>query len=346
MIKAELEKRTFHFLKPAGTSRGYLLDKPSWFLVLRDEQVPGPAGVGECSLIPGLSPDPPDRYEDVLRAVCLDPAHYHQDPSLLSEFPSIRMGLETAWIDLLNGGTRQLFPGPFSRGEAGIPINGLIWMGSPDYIKAQIKTLLDKGFRCLKMKIGAMDLEEEVAILGKVRQSFGPADLELRVDANGAFQPEQAQVALSRLEKLQLHSIEQPIPPGRPDLLASLCRQSQVPIALDEELFLGNYEGTKAELVRMVLPAYLVLKPSLLGGFRESEAWIAAANEAGVPWWVTSALESNIGLNAIAQWTSTLSPSGYQGLGTGSLYANNVPSPLFVHGGNLFYGPHGNWIWP
>lgn len=337
------------------------------------------AGIGECSTIPGLSPDPMDRYESKLQELC-EAFNAGKNPEEvdLKEFPSIRFGLEMAMMEAklkINPATTQparnsglqlmrskadqyasssdfnlnadgttyssldeflaaphlLFPSEFTLGQQGININGLIWMGEKQFMHEQISRKLDEGYRCLKMKVGAIDFTTELEILQEIRRHFSPETLEIRVDANGAFSADTALEKLNALSRFQLHSIEQPIRQGQHEAMALLCRTSPVPIALDEELI--SYPPQRAEeLLRAIQPAYIILKPSLLGGFAVSQQWIDAAEATGVGWWVTSALESNIGLNAIAQWTYTLGNPLPQGLGTGQLYTNNIPSWLTING--------------
>ena len=260
------------------------------------------------------------------------------EEALLKElvaFPSIQFGVEQAFRSVAASQWYELFPSDFTTGKDAIPINGLIWMGSPDFMKAQIKEKLAQGFRCIKMKIGAIDFEEEYRILKALRNEFSASDIEIRVDANGAFQATEALVYLERLAALQLHSIEQPIRAGQWEAMAELCEQTPLPIALDEELIGVFTSEEKQRLLREIQPQYIILKPSLIGGYRGSEEWITLAETLGIGWWVTSALESNIGLNAIAQWTYTLHSPMPQGLGTGALYTNNLPFPLYVENGHL-----------
>jgi len=261
----------------------------------------------------------------------------------LRAWPSIRFGLETALLDLKNGGNQILFPSAFTLGEQGIPINGLIWMGTPEFMKRQIRSKIDAGFRCIKMKIGALDFETEIELLKAIRSEFSPEEITLRVDANGSFSYPAALEKLKRLSDLQIHSIEQPIEAGRWNEMAELCRQSPVPIGLDEELIGVSSRTEMQKLLETIRPAYLILKPSLHGGFSGCEKWIEQAGKFGSGWWITSALESNIGLNAIAQWTFQLNAKGEQGLGTGQLFTNNFDSPLEISGDQLWFRPEKVW---
>ena len=343
-LKASYKKYTLRFKQASGTSRGILREKESWFLFLIDEQDPGVTGVGECGLLKGLSIDDRPDYEEKLQWLC---THINRNPDALDTsleaFPSIRFGLEMALTDLTTGGNRELFPSDFTASGTGIPINGLIWMGDVPFMKQQIREKLERGFRCIKMKIGAIDFEKELELLAAIRKEYGAEELELRVDANGAFAPEQALERLKCLSELELHSIEQPIKARQWEAMALLCEQSPLPVALDEELIGIAEQGAKESLLEQLKPPYIILKPSLLGGFKSSEEWISLAEKQGAGWWITSALESNIGLNALAQWTYTLNNPMPQGLGTGSLYINNIGSPLYIEKEYLHYRSGKDW---
>lgn len=326
-------KYVLEFKQPAGTSRGVLKTKDTYFLLIEKD---GKQGVGECGILRGLSADDRPDYEDKLTEVCkfISKGLSYWMPKL-GEFPSIQFGLEQAFRDLYTPEPHSHFDTFFSRGEEGIPINGLIWMGEEDFMKEQIEKRLEEGFSCLKMKIGAIQWEKELEILKSIRQRFGAETLELRVDANGGFTMDEAQGVLHELHKLKVHSIEQPIEKGQWESMRSLCQNTPVPIALDEEL-IGVHEGqARQELLDAIEPQFIILKPSFIGGWRGSRDWITRAEKKDIGWWVTSALESNIGLNAIAEWTSTLNVQMPQGLGTGSLYTNNLEGPLHVHQGHL-----------
>ena len=338
MLTATYQKHSLIFNRPAGTSRGILYEKDSWFLLLSDST--GQQGIGECSLLPGLSPDDREGFREELERVCANINTPRAELlSSLTLWPSIRFGLEMALTDLAGGGKQVLFASPFVNGEQPIPINGLIWMGDKSWMLKQLEDKLKEGYQVLKLKVGAIDFEAECAILASVRERFGPDRVTLRLDANGAFTPQEAERKLERLARYQIHSIEQPIAPGQPDSMSRICQTSPIPVALDEEL-IGCYDpAIQQQLLEQIRPAYIILKPSLLGGFAASEQWITAADQLGIGWWVTSALESNIGLNAIAQWSAQLSNRLPQGLGTGSLYCNNFASPLRVEAGALHYHP-------
>jgi o-succinylbenzoate synthase len=261
----------------------------------------------------------------------------------LADFPSIEFGLETALLDLENHGKRKIFPGTFYEGKEGIPINGLVWMGDRPFMEKQLGEKIAAGFRCIKLKIGSLDFETELAILADIRKNKTPQELEIRLDANGAFSNDEAMEKLEKLAVFGIHSIEQPIKQGQWTRMAALCENSPIPIALDEELIGIRNPVDKAEMIKTIRPAYIILKPGLLGGFSKAQAWINAAGEQQVNWWVTSALESNIGLNAIAQWTSSLKPTMPQGLGTGQLFENNIASPLVIEDAMLWYRQPGDW---
>lgn len=335
-MKATFQKYTLQFKRPAGTSRGVLTEKPTWLLTIEHN---GRRGIGECSPLPGLSIDDISDYErSKLLWTC---AHISLGKEALWEqlksYPSIQFGVEQAFLSLETKQEGVLFPSPFTEGQVPIPINGLIWMGDKDYMQQQIREKLSQGFHCIKMKIGAIDFETEYALLKGIRQQYAPSDIELRVDANGAFSPLEALEKLKRLSDLEIHSIEQPIRAGQYEQMAHLCEASPLPIALDEELIGVACPERKKEILQWIRPAYIILKPSLIGGYRGSEEWIDLAEKQGIGWWVTSALEGNVGLSAIAQWTYTLKNPLPQGLGTGSLYTNNFPSSLEVKNGGLWW---------
>lgn len=343
MYKAHFKKHTLKFKRPSGTSRGVLLEKDTYYIVVEHEEIVGKAGIGECSTIKGLSVDDRLHYEQMLKDCCHDINVYAINPNReLKEWPSICFGIETAVKDLDQGGNKILFPSSFTNGKEGIPINGLVWMGDIDYMIKEVEDKLNAGFRCIKFKVGNAVFENELRLLAVLRESFSPESLEIRLDANGAFTKNEAMGKLESLAKYNIHSIEQPIRQGHWMDMAALCSNSPIPIALDEELIGVYLHRDKEMLVSYIRPQYLIFKPSLLGGFNATEEWIDIAKKYGVKWWVTSALESNIGLNAIAQWTYTLKNKLPQGLGTGQLYTNNIPSPLMLEDAKLWY-KNSNW---
>ncbi|GAC1367657.1 MAG: o-succinylbenzoate synthase [Hymenobacter sp.] len=352
MLLLSFSRRALHFNFPARTSRGALAEHVAWYLHLADEASPAAVGLGEAAPLAGLSPDYGPAFPAAVAHLCerfnagaFATFAAADAPAFVgSAFPSLAFALETAALDLARGGRRQLYANAFSQGRAALPINGLVWMGDAAFMREQIRQKLAAGYRCLKLKIGGLDFATELELLAEIRAVAGPDRLTLRVDANGAFAPADAPAKLAQLAAFHLHSIEQPIAPGQLPALAALCRSSPIPIALDEEL-IGVYDaGRIAALLDEVRPAYLVLKPTLLGGHAATRHWIAQAQARGLGWWITSALESNIGLNAVAQLTGEYAVHGFaQGLGTGQLYRNNVAAPLHIEGGTLRYDPAGPW---
>lgn len=336
-LKASFEAFTLNFKRPSGTSRGVLTQKKGWKLKLAHED--GIVGLGECSVIPGLSPDyiSDEQYELKLNEVCQNPARFIENKDLLLDFPSILFGLESAHFDLINGGNQIYFESAKASSGFKIPINGLIWMGDPSYMQDQIEEKLATGFTCIKLKIGAIDFKQELKLLEGVRSRYDVSKIVLRVDANGAFKMEDANWKLEELAHLDIHSIEQPIKAGSWDDMKVLCEKTPLPIALDEELIGINELDRKIDLLETIKPQFIILKPSLHGGFSGTNEWIELAEARQIPWWITSALESNIGLNAIAQFTADYQPSLPQGLGTGGLYETNFDAPLKIEKGNLFY---------
>ncbi|MFL0352766.1 o-succinylbenzoate synthase [Xanthomarina sp. GH4-25] len=340
-MTATYQKYILHFKRPSGTSRGVLKTKETWFIKLEKE---GRIGIGECGLFRGLSVDDVVHYEDILQWTCLN-IHLGLDVLLdeLYKFPSIQFGLETAFASFKNDDPFEIFTSNFSQSKGSIPINGLIWMGTESYMKQQIKDKIEAGYSCIKMKIGAIDFQTEMNLLKSIRNEFSSNEIALRVDANGAFHPSEALEKLNKLSELQIHSIEQPIKQGQIQEMAKLCEKSPLPIALDEEL-IGVFSKEKKEaLLQTIKPQYIILKPSLVGGFSGSNDWIHIAKNQKTGWWITSALESNVGLNAIAQWTYALKSNLPQGLGTGGLFTNNFTSPLQVKNGTLQYQKNTNW---
>lgn len=347
-IKVSYKKHELQFKFDAGTSRGVLKTKSTYFVLITNEQKI--LGLGEASPLVGLSIDDPKQFEAVLANTCTRlEAALREEKSLTNvaslvpeNFPAIRFGVEMALKDYLLNKNRVYFNSDFVSGKEGIPINGLIWMSDKPTMLNRIKEKLNEGYRCIKLKIGAINFEEECELLAFIRRQFGPEDVTLRVDANGAFKPDEALDKLKRLADFQLHSIEQPIAAGNREQMRYLCENSPIPIALDEEL-IGVFGADKYELLSEIKPSYMILKPSLLGGFAATDEWIKYAGELGIGWWITSALESNVGLNAIAQYTFQLPFVSYQGLGTGQLYHNNIPSPLLIEDGYLYHKPNIKW---
>lgn len=338
---ARYKKYILDFKRPSGTSRGVLTQKETWFILLEKD---GKHGIGECGILRSLSIDDRPDYEEKLQWAC-ENIHLGEQTlwEALIEFPSIQFGIEMAFQSLKSESPYLLFPSAFTQDSETIPINGLVWMGEEGYMKQQIEEKLQQGFNCIKLKIGAIDFQKELDLLAFIRQNFTADQIEIRVDANGAFSKETALDKLIQLSVFEIHSIEQPIKQGQTDAMSGLCLDTPLPIALDEELIgVFGYQNKEA-LLQKIKPQYIILKPSLVGGFRGSKEWIDIAEKLNINWWITSALESNIGLNAIAQWTFLQNNPMPQGLGTGALYTNNFDSPLEVKNGNLSYNPDIDW---
>lgn len=331
--------RTLHFKQPAGTSRGVYLTRQSWFVDVTADELPGRHGLGECAPLPDLSSDASPSYQDTLRRLCHTVEQTGRlDADLLRPYPSMLFGLETA-LRHLQRGSEALFDTPFGRGEEGIPINGLVWMGEFDEMLRRMEEKLRQGFRCVKLKIGAIDFGRELELVRQLRLNFTKEQVELRVDANGGFTPADAPQKLEQLAAFDIHSIEQPIRQRQWEAMARLCRQTPIPIALDEELIGVSAPAEKARLLDTIRPAYIVLKPSLHGGMSGTREWVAMARERGIGSWITSALESNVGLNAIAHLAADIygpAISMPQGLGTGLLFTDNIPMHLHISGDKLW----------
>ncbi len=336
-----IDKRTLHFHQPAGTSRGVYTIRTCYFLTVTDDTRPGIKGIGECAPLPDLSCDASPGYENTLRQLCRMTEQIGKIPiDPLRPYPSELFGLESAFAHLAAEGSTALFDTPFSRGEEGITINGLVWMGTYEEMYQRIEEKLRQGFHCVKLKIGAIDFERELSLIQHVRSAFTARQIELRVDANGGFTPENAMERLEALAPYDIHSIEQPIRQHQWKDMARLCLQSPIPIALDEELIGVNLKSMKEALLDTIRPQYIILKPSLHGGMRGCEEWIEMANNRGMGSWITSALESNVGLNAVAQFCAkTYGPhiDMPQGLGTGLLFTDNIDMPLEIMGDKLWY---------
>ena len=340
-MQATYRRHLLEFKRPSGTSRGILTTKETWFIIITSE---GKTGIGECGLLRSLSIDDRPDYENKLAWVC---ENISMGPETLwgqlMDFPSIQFGVEMAFRSLNAKSPFLLNPSEFTNGKAAIPINGLVWMGEKSYMKEQILNKIKDGFKCIKLKIGAIDFNAELDLLKFIRSEFSSEEIEIRVDANGAFSPEDALAKLKRLSQFNIHSIEQPIKQGQWEIMAKLCELTPIPIALDEELIGITNVTKKLDLLQIIKPQYLIFKPSLIGGYTGTEEWLNLANETGIGWWVTSALESNVGLNAISQWTFTKNSALPQGLGTGGLYTNNFESPLEVKNGTIMYNPEISW---
>lgn len=372
MYKIEISERTLHFKQPAGTSRGVYTTRHSYYLTLTSDELPGVEGVGECATLPELSCDAKPEYEMTLRQVCQMVEQMGRIPyDMIRAYPSITFGLETAFASFFDAAKKfleivpaegassssemlkqkgvsvpagmenltELFDSPFGRGEEGITINGLVWMGTYEEMLARLEEKLQAGFHCVKLKIGAIDFFKELDLIKRIRDVYTKEQVELRVDANGGFLPENAMSQLEALAKYDIHSIEQPIKQHQWPKMAQLCRETPLPIALDEELIGVNVRSMKQALLDTVRPQYIILKPSLHGGIYGCNEWIELANQRGIGSWITSALESNIGLNAIAHYAAKVYGSNVkmpQGLGTGQLFTDNIPMPLEIRGDKLF----------
>lgn len=372
MYKIEISERTLHFKQPAGTSRGIYTTRHSYYLTLTSDELPGVEGVGECATLPDLSCDAKPEYEMTLRQVCQMVEQMGRIPyDMIRAYPSITFGLETAFASFFDAAKKfleivpaegassssemlkqkgvsvpagmenltELFDSPFGRGEEGITINGLVWMGTYEEMLARLEEKLQAGFHCVKLKIGAIDFFKELDLIKRIRDVYTKEQVELRVDANGGFLPENAMSQLEALAKYDIHSIEQPIKQHQWPKMAQLCRETPLPIALDEELIGVNVRSMKQALLDTVRPQYIILKPSLHGGIYGCNEWIELANQRGIGSWITSALESNIGLNAIAHYAAKVYGSNVkmpQGLGTGQLFTDNIPMPLEIRGDKLF----------
>jgi len=340
-MEATYKKYILNFNRPSGTSRGVMTEKETWFLLLEEN---GKIGIGECGLLRGLSIDDRLDYEEKLQWVC-ENILLGKDKlwDALLEFPSIQFGVEMAFLSLQSKTPFELFPSNFTEGKSNMLINGLVWMGEESFMKQQIEEKLSQGFSCIKLKIGAIDFEKELGLLRFIRQNFGAKTIEIRVDANGAFSSNEALYKLNQLSEFKLHSIEQPIQKNNTDMMSELCKTTPIPIALDEELIGVFGIQQKEMLLSKIQPQYIILKPSLVGGFKGTLEWIELAEKHNIGWWITSALESNIGLNAITQFTYTLNNKMPQGLGTGGLYNNNFDCPLAIVKGNIGYNLNKNW---
>ena len=372
MYKIEISERTLHFKQPAGTSRGVYTTRHSYYLTLTSDEMPGVEGVGECATLPDLSCDAKPEYEMTLRQVCQMVEQMGRIPyDMIRAYPSITFGLETAFASFFDAAKKfleivpaegassssemlkqkgvsvpagmenltDLFDSPFGRGEEGITINGLVWMGTYEEMLARLEEKLQAGFHCVKLKIGAIDFFKELDLIKRIRDVYTQEQVELRVDANGGFLPENAMSQLEALAKYDIHSIEQPIKQHQWPKMAQLCRETPLPIALDEELIGVNVRSMKEALLDTIRPQYIILKPSLHGGIYGCNEWIQLASQRGIGSWITSALESNIGLNAIAHYAAKVYGPNVempQGLGTGQLFTDNIPMPLEIRGDKLF----------
>lgn len=334
-LQACWKKYTLDFAFEAVTSRERMLHKDTYLIRLWDDRQPDIVGKGECGLFRGLSADDIPDYEKRLDDICLNPEQWTE-----CTLPSIHFGFEMAALDIANGGRCIYFDSKWIGGGTGIATNGLIWMGDRATMAERIEEKLTEGFHVLKLKIGGINFDDELTLIRDIRRRYSRTDLEIRLDANGSFTPDNAMSRLDQLAEYDIHSIEQPLRAGQPVQTAALCSSSPIPIALDEELIGWRDAQQAAQLLDEIKPQYIILKPTLIGGFAQADTYIREASLRGIGWWATSALESNIGLNAIAQWVAAKEVTIHQGLGTGMLYLNNIPSPLSMHGDRLYYNTH------
>lgn len=323
------------FKEPGGTSRGILTEKPTFLIKIFDEREPERFGIGEAAVFPGLSPEADGNY--VLKLIELMANVAIGQATDLSRHSSIRFGLEQAILDFSSGCRGLYYPGEFSQGEKSIEINGLVWMGDFDKMISRINKKVEEGFRCIKLKIGAINWESELEMIKYIRREYSEKELMIRTDANGGFSPDDCMGKLYKLADLGVHSIEQPVKAGLPEIMEKICKASPLPVALDEELIGKGDEEEKMKTLDKIKPQYIILKPALCGGFSGASEWISNAEKRGIGWWITSALESNIGLNAIAQWTASINAKGPQGLGTGGVFTNNFDTPIYLDGDLLKY---------
>lgn len=343
---ATYQKHRLQFRFVAGTSRGTMTERDTYFIYLQENNQ---TGTGEISPLSGLSLDFIPHIEEIICDTCKR-IEVHKPTSIEQVFklipaclPAVRFGFETAFLDLMNGGKKLIYKNDFSLQEHAIPINGLVWMGDFEFMSKQLEEKLRAGFDCIKLKIGALDFEKEVELLKKIRSRFSAQEITIRVDANGAFSVAEVLQKLDSLSKYDIHSIEQPIATHQWEAMRNLCEQSPIPIALDEELIPHTSTQAKETLLQYIKPQFIILKPTLLGGLQATDEWIQLATKQHIGWWITSALEANIGLNAISQFTANYRPHLPQGLGTGQLYHNNITSPLTIQQGKLFYAQEATW---
>lgn len=342
VLQASWKKYLLHFKFAAKTSRNTLHQRPVWFLIVKSNDKI--RAIGECAYLSGLSPEPENEIEKGLTEICKNLQSFLDFPDQLNNLPSLKMAMEMVITSLKSGALLQPFPGDFADSKKCIPINGLVWMGDVSQMRIRIQNKIEEGYKCIKLKIGGINFDEEWQLLHTLRERFTPDELELRLDANGAFSADDVDDKLHKLAPLGIHSIEQPIKAKLWQKMAELCKNSVIPIALDEELIGVNTRYEKVQLLDTLKPAYIILKPSLLGGFSSCDEWIDLASERNIGFWATSALESNIGLNAISQWVSHKDTAGMpQGLGTGQLYTNNIASALHIKNGKICFEKNAVW---
>ncbi len=331
-------KHLLSFQKPAKTSRGEYVEKPSWLVHLGDKVI---KGSGEASPLWDLSIDGKvdidkklqELPEQISESDLLDLLESWV-PGKPGALPSLRFAFHCAFLDYKTGGTGIWVDSAFTQKQSGIPINGLVWMNSIETMEEEAYSKISQGFRCIKFKVGALDFDEECKLLERIRAKHSAFQLEIRLDANGAFAEDTAVEQLKELYRFGIHSIEQPIKAGL-ESMEKVCRESAIDVALDEEL-IGIDPKNGTSLLTRLKPRYIILKPTLLGGLDLCDQWINSAKRADCGWWSTSALEGNVGLFAIAQWVSQKPNIPYQGLGTGSLFVENFPAKTEVRGEQLW----------
>ncbi|MCO6495045.1 MAG: o-succinylbenzoate synthase [Bacteroidetes bacterium] len=337
VLRFEIEAHTLKYKKPATTSRGVLNERKLWILKAFDVNTPAVIGCGECGIIPALSPEDIDGFDKEISRLVEKLNHNQKiEQEELQKYPAFRFAYETALLDLKNGGKKMIFENPYSLGLEGIKINGLVWMAEIEEMLNEAKAKLQAGFDCIKFKIGTFDFDKECRLIEQIRKTANSSLLQIRLDANGAFPVSDALKMLKELKRFEIHSIEQPIAKGQWEEMEELCAKSPVSIALDEELIGIDIEKEGEKMLKKIRPQWIILKPSLVGGLRVSEQWITLAEKYQIGWWATSALESNIGLNAIAQWVASKNTRIHQGLGTGHLYTNNFNPETKIIDGNLW----------
>jgi o-succinylbenzoate synthase len=335
-LQYNIEEYKLVFKKPATTSRNVFKERLIYLIHLKD--IWGNMGIGEAAPLSLLSIDDVPNYKNILEQKTSELCEPGSSEKLdLLPYPSIKFGLETALLSLQAKGKNPMLDTAFTRGESTIPVNGLVWMDDTEAMFQQALEKIEAGFNTIKFKVGALDFDDECRMLEKLRKQFSAFKITLRLDANGGFKTDEAMQQIKDLSRFEIHSIEQPIQPNQWHDMEKLCLESDIDIALDEELIGINLE-TEAELMLTTInPQYIILKPNLIGGLANSDRWIELANAHNIGWWATSALESNIGLNAISQWVSTYEPIQPQGLGTGGLFENNLEAPLSLVRGQMHF---------
>jgi len=344
----QVEKHTLRFIKPAKTSRGEYIEKTAYLLWIVTETF---KVCGEASPLSDLSVDGKVDFSNIVQPYENQFLTFEDLHNLLEDwmpYPSLRFALYSAILKAKFQANRIAIQQPtksqvwieneFTHGKEGMKINGLVWMNSIDAMYEEAIHKINAGFTCIKLKVGALDFDAECRLIEKIRKQFSPFKVEIRLDANGGFKNGDALFQLEDLKRFNIHSIEQPIQANQPDLMQEICAKSPIHIALDEEL-IGIDVNNSLNLMKKIKPKYIILKPTLLGGFDFCDIWIQHAVSQNVGWWSTSALEGNIGLADIAQWVSAYKPTMPQGLGTGSLFVKNFDPHTKVVGETMFFLP-------